>query len=305
MVRVPAYAALAACMVCAAYAASPAQAQMAQTPPSSGQPAAPVAPFFAGGSPLVPGWSFTLTPYGWLSNVSTKINIPTRGGGVATTDVYVPFDDLLRDLRFAALLSGEARYDRFSVVTDIMYINLGMNLSAAHLSSVNPGSGSINIPKSTQVNVSTGMGTTIWTLAGGYTLAMGGWGNIDAIAGARLLAIDVTTRYDLNVDLFTNNGTLALSKSGSLSASGADWDAIIGARGRIDIPNSSFYVPFYFDIGTGELPLTWQAYSGLGYHTSWADYSLGYRYLAYENNGNAHVKSLAMGGVMMAASFHF
>jgi hypothetical protein len=155
------------------------------------------------------------------------------------------------------------------------------------------------------VNIGASM-ATVWTLAGGYTLATGGWGNINAIAGARLLAIDVTTNYDLNADLYYNNNTnLALTKSGTLSASAADWDAIVGARGRIDIPNSSFYVPFYFDVGTGALPLTWQAYTGLGYHTAWADYSLGYRYLAYENNGNAHVKSLAMGGVMMAASFHF
>jgi hypothetical protein len=293
-------------MACAAHATSPAQAQMAQTPPpQSGEPSAPVAPLFVGGSPLVPGWSFTLAPYGWLSNVSNKIKTPTRGGGVATTDVDVPLDDLLRDLRFAVLLSGEARYDRFSVVTDFMYTYLGMNLSTAHLSSVNPGSGAINIPESLQVNIGASMATTVWTLAGGYTLAMGGWGNIDAIAGARLLAVDDTTNYDLTADLFVNNGPLALAKSGSLSASAADWDAIIGARGRLDIPNSSFYAPFYFDVGTGELPLTWQAYTGLGYHTSWADYSLGYRYLAYENSGNAHVKSLAMGGVMMAASFHF
>jgi hypothetical protein len=303
LVRVPAYAALAVFMVCAAHATSPAQAQTAQTPPQSGQPSA--APLFVGGSPLVPGWSFTLAPYGWLSHVSDKIKTSTQGGGVATTDVNVPFGDLLRDLRFGVLLSGEARYDRFSVVTDFMYTNLGMNLSTTRLSTVNPGSGAVDIPASLQTNNSASMATTVWTLAGGYTLAMGGWGNIDAIAGARLLAIDDTTNYDLNLNLFTNNGQLALAKSGSLSASVADWDAIVGARGRIDIPNSSFYVPFYFDVGTGELPLTWQAYTGLGYRTTWADYSLGYRYLAYENSGNAHVKSMSMGGVMMAANFHF
>jgi len=296
LVRVPAYAALAVFMVCAAQATNPAQAQT--TEPSA-------APLFVGGAPLVPGWSFTLAPYAWLSHVSDKIKTSTQGGGVATTDVNVPFGDLLRDLRFGVLLSGEARYDRFSVVTDFMYTNLGMNLSTTRLSSVNPGSGAADIPASLQTNISASMATTVWTLAGGYTLAMGGWGNIDAIAGARLLAIDDATNYDLNLDLFTNNGQVALAKSGSLSASVADWDAIVGARGRIEIPNSNFYAPFYFDVGTGELPLTWQAYTGLGYRTAWADYSLGYRYLAYENSGNAHVKSMSMGGVMLAANFHF
>ena len=294
----------AACMIWAAYAVSPAQAQVTQTSPQPNSPSATesapsgassAAPFFAGGSPLAPGWSFNVAPYGWLASVKATINTPTRSGGVATTDVYVPFGDLIRDLRFVGMLAGEARYDRFSVVTDFMYMNLGIGLSAAHLSSVGPN----NIPKSSQLNISTGLGTTVWTLAGGYTLSAGGWGNIDAIAGTRLLAVDATTSYTLD------SSVQGLGKSGSLGVNVDKWDAIVGARGRIDIPNSSFFVPFYVDVGTGDLPLTWQAFTGVGYHTSLADYSIGYRYLAFEASGNSTVKNLAMGGVMMAASFHF
>jgi hypothetical protein len=240
-----------------------------------------------------------------MASVSAKIDAPTPGGGFTTTDVYVPFGDILRDLRFGVMTAGEARYDRFSILTDFMYINLGMGVSAAHLSSWNPGAGPIAIPIQSQTSASTGMGTAVWTLAGGYTLAAGGWGNIDAIAGARLLAIDVTTNYNLTAQIPSPGGGLVLAKSGSLSANVADWEAIVGARGRIDIPNSSFFVPYYLDVGTGALPLTWEAFTGLGYHTSMADYSLGYRYLAFENNGGATVRSLAMGGLMMAASFHF
>jgi hypothetical protein len=36
-----------------------------------------------------------------------------------------------------------------------------------------------------------------------------------------------------------------------------------------------------------------------------ADYSIGYRYLAFETNGSAPVKNLAMSGLMAIASFHF
>jgi len=216
-VRVPAYAALAVFMVCAAHATSPAQAQTAQTPPQSGQPSA--APLFVGGSPLVPGWSFTLAPYGWLSHVSDKIKTSTQGGGVATTDVNVPFGDLLRDLRFGVLLSGEARYDRFSVVTDFMYTNLGMNLSTTRLSTVNPGSGAVDIPRRCRRTTAPAWrrpsgrwrADTPWRWAGGAT---------STPSPARgFLAIDDTTNYDLNLNLFTNNGQLALAKSGSLSAS--------------------------------------------------------------------------------------
>ena len=33
------------------------------------------------------------------------------------------------------------------------------------------------------------MNATIWTLAGGYTLLQGDWGNFDVIAGFRYLAM--------------------------------------------------------------------------------------------------------------------
>src|ERR1700761_5090942 len=45
-------------------------------------------------------------------------------------------------------------------------------------------------------------------------------------------------------------------------------------RLQINIPNSRFYVPFYFDAGGGDLKLTWQGYAGIGYQTSFADLSL-------------------------------
>ncbi len=309
----PTYVATAVCVVCSAYAASPARAQA--TPPQSGAPSAvsstppaspTVVPLFVGSSALIPGWSFNLAPYGWLAGVSSKINTPTPGGGVATTNVSVPFGEILDDLRFGVMLAGEARYDRFSVLTDVMYINLGMNLNAAHLSSVTLGpSGRIDIPAELEASAGTGLGTTVWTLAGGYTLAAGRWGNVDAIAGTRLLAVDVTTNYTLNAALLLPNRTVALSRTGSLGVNVADWDGIVGTTGRINIPNTGFYVPYYLDVGTGDVPLTWQAFTGLGYHTSLADYSIGYRYLAFENNGSASVRSLAMSGVMVAASFHF
>jgi hypothetical protein len=302
------------CAVACAACPSQAQETQASTQPSlhaaassapAAQPTPSAVPLFVGNSTLVPGWSFTLAPYAWVANIRSKINTPTPGGGVATTDVYVPFGDYVHDIRFGVLLAGEARYDRFSVLTDFLYLNLGLSTGAARLSSVSPGSGRIDIPVGLEANASSGLGTTVWTLAGGYTLAAGGWGNVDAIAGTRLLAINLTSNYDLNAAILAPNRTVALAKSGSLSANVADWDAIAGVTGRFAIPNSNFYVPYYLDVGTGAINLTWEAFTGLGYHTASADYSVGYRYLAFENSGSAAVKNLEMGGVMAVASFRF
>jgi hypothetical protein len=289
-------AAVTAWMACAAYAAIPAQAQSVQTPPQSSSLSA--VPLFVANSQLVPGWSFSLAPYGWAGSVDAKINSRTLGGDTVTTDVHVPFDKLLEHLRFFTMVAGEARYDRFSILTDFMYMNLGVGVGGARIRTVTgPGGGSI--PVGLEANASTGLATTIWTLAGGYTLAAGGWGHVDAIAGARLLAVDLSTSYNLQ----TAFG--GLTKSGSFSTDADKWDGIVGATGRFDIPNSNFFVPVYLDVGTGDLRLTWQAFTGLGYHTSWADYSLGYRYLDFENSAGSRVQSLSIGGPMIAASFHF
>jgi hypothetical protein len=267
-------------------------------------PQAPAAPYFLGTSPT-PGWSFSVTPYGWLAGVTSKINTPIPGGGTATTDISVPFSDLLHDLRFFTMLAAEARYDRFSLLTDILYVNVGLNAGAARLTSISPGSGRIDIPVDLEASASTGVGVTVWTLAGGYTLAAGPWGHVDAIAGTRLLNVDVISNYNLNAAIVLPGRVIPFARSGTLSTNAGYWDAIAGATGQFNIPNSNFFVPYYLDVGTGELPLTWEAYAGVGYHAKWADLSLGYRYLDFQNNNSARVQNLTLGGPILAASFRF
>jgi hypothetical protein len=62
------------------------------------------------------------------------------------------------------------------------HISRGSKLSAA------------NIVKASQLHTGTTLDLTIWTLAGGYTVLQGGWGNLDVIAGLRLLAVNATVR---------------------------------------------------------------------------------------------------------------
>lgn len=300
--RVPILVAAIALPLCGGFA--PGHAADLTQPPTEATPQAQTLPYFAS-APLVSGWSFSVTPYGWLASVNSKISTPIPGGGAATTDVSVPFDQVLHDLRFFVMLAAEARYDRFSLLTDILYVNLGMHVGAARLTSINPGSGRIDIPVDLEANASTGIGTTVWTLAGGYTLAAGPWGHVDAIAGTRFLNVDLISNYNLNAAIVLPNHTVALARSGTLSANAGYWDAIAGVTGRFDFPNSNFFVPYYLDFGTGQMPFTWEAYTGVGYHAKWADLTLGYRYLDFQNSSSAHVNSLALGGPILVASFRF
>src|SRR4051794_17229219 len=85
------------------------------------------------------------------------------------------------------------------------------------------------------------------------------------------------------------------------------FNGIGGITGRINIPNSKFYLPFYFDAGGGGVPFTWQIYGGLGYAAaSWVDVSAGYRYLTFQNGGSGTgVRNLSLGGAILVANFRF
>jgi len=78
------------------------------------------------------------------------------------------------------MIAADAPYDRFSLVTDFIYFNLGG--TASQFKSINA-PGLLPVPVSGGLHTSEGMNVnaTEWTLAGGYTLVEGDWGNFDMI----------------------------------------------------------------------------------------------------------------------------
>jgi hypothetical protein len=199
--------------------------------------------------------------------------------------------------------TADARYDRFSVLTDFLYLNVGG--TPAQFKSVNfPNHPAIPIEAGVQTSQGFNLNATVWTLAGGYTLAEGAWGNFDAIAGFRLLDINTRINYSLG---FTIAGPLGNGATfggvGSVSGSAAIWNGIGGFRGRIRVGEAGLFIPYYFDIGAGGSNLTWQISSGLGYHAGLVDVSLTYRYLSFDQS--APVQRLWMKGPMLMVNFAF
>ena len=166
-----------------------------------------------------------------------------------------------------------------------------------------------HIPISGLAQASGGMrlSAPIWTLAGGYTLLKGDWGNLDVIAGFRYLGINATIDYSLG---FTVTGPRGRSQSfggvGDVSGSINLFNGIGGFRGRINLGSTKLFIPYYFDIGAGGSNLTWQIASGIGYQTSRVDLSLTYRYLSFEQgSNNPVVQHLWVKGPMIMAGFRF
>lgn len=269
---------------------------MAQQP--SGQPSQASSPS---------GWVFNVAPYIWLPTVNANLeyNLPPELGGRLPTDLSSGPGDYLSKLNFALMVAGEARYDRFSVLTDFIYDN--GDVGTSNIRSIDfLGLPSIPISRTLGSSTSTRLTTTVWTLAGGYTLLRGDWGNLDVLAGFRYLGVQVSTDFSLALKIVGPRGNGAtFGGVGNISGSSAVWNGIAGLRGRFRLPVKGLFIPYYFDIGGGGSNLTWQIASGIAYQTGWAGVSLLYRYLSFEQGSGSVVKHLDMGGPMIMVNFTF
>lgn len=269
----------------------------AQQPVNLGQPTNP------------PGWVFNIAPYLWLPTINTNLdyNLPPALGARLPTQVSVGPGDLLSNLDFAAMVTADARNGPFSLLTDILYTRVSVGASDSRIKSVDfLGLPSVPISRSVQASISTNLGVTVWTLAGGYTVLQGEWGNLDVLAGLRLLSANSTTNYSLTLTLVGPRGNGAtFGGIGGVPLSRDVWNGIGGLRGRFRIQQSQFFIPYYFDIGGGGSRPTWQIASGLGYQFRWGAVSATYRYLVFNQDSSNTVQRLALRGPMLMVNFTF
>jgi hypothetical protein len=217
---------------------------------------APVAPV-----PEISGWTFSLTPYVWALSLNGSTTVRGR-----TTDVNAGFFDILDHTQFpkdlfelAAL--GEARYGRFALLTDIVYLKAGLGASITR----SRGTDAINGA------VGASAGLKVWLVAaefaGAYEVAR--WNGLfsagsttafDLYAGGRVWW--QRAEADLAVTGTVNVGDLNLTREGFLSATkSVSWvDPLVGARLRHQFaPSWNFTLSGDvggFDVGS---KFSWQA----------------------------------------------
>ncbi|MBP0463913.1 hypothetical protein J5Y09_08325 [Roseomonas sp. PWR1] len=255
---------------------------------------------------LRPGWSFEVAPYAWLPSVDANLRYSLPPGIGGSADVKADAADYSAQFNFAMAVGATVRYDRFTLLTDIMYVSADAGASRVEGADI-IGVGRNPISSSVNVSGSTNLKTTLWTLAAGYTLATGSWGNVDVLAGFRYLGVEATTDYNLAVTLLGPRGNAGPSFGGVGRVSGRDdiWNGIFGVRGRINIAQSGFFVPYYLDIGAGDSNLTWQTFAGIGYQSGWAGVQLGWRYMSYDQGRSSLVQDMTMSGAYLAVNFSF
>ncbi len=120
------------------------------------------------------GWTFDIAPYLWLPSLHTTLNynLPPALNGRLPTDVPVQPADILTYLNFAMAFAADAQYGPFSLLTDFMCLNLSD--TTAHIKSIDfVGLPAQPISRSVQASTGTRLSSTLWTLAGGYTVIQG------------------------------------------------------------------------------------------------------------------------------------
>jgi hypothetical protein len=255
------------------------------------------------------GWIFEVAPYLWFPtvNVSVEYNLPGGLGGRLPTDVSVGPGDLYSHMDFGAMVAADARNGPFSLLTDFIGARFSAAGSNVNIKSIDFfGQASMQIPRALQTSTGSTLSMAIWTFAGGYTVLQQDWGNLDLIAGTRLLSVNAKTDFTLALTVPTPQGNGAtFGGSGNVNASRTVVDGIAGLRGRIRLPNTALFVPYYFDIGAGGSQLTWQIASGLGYQfNKWGAVSVTYRYLSF-HHGSAVVDTVSLKGPVLMVNFTF
>jgi hypothetical protein len=226
-------------------------------------------------------WQFAASLYLWGIGIDGKTQ--------SDTEVSVDFDDILDNLKMAFLSAFEARKGKWSLLADVLYLDVGAEKTS-----------NVTIPIGPGIDVSTGADLDLkaWAfhIAGGYNLLTKGGSKLDLVAGARYL--------DLQMDLALSSQAIQ-ARYRTLSASNSVWDGIIGLKGNIGL-SKRWYLPCYLDIGTGESDYTWQAIGGIGFRAAkWVDVTLVYRHLAWNFGSDRVIDDLSISGPIIGAIFRF
>ncbi len=197
-----------------------------------------------------------------------------------------------------AMVSGEAHKNNWGLMADLVYWQ------------INDGTQNTKyVTKKTSLFSGQSANTTqtIMTAAATYTVYNTPSFYVDALAGARY--VSSTTSATVNTVYKVISGKKTKTTISNINVSNVDTatDAILGIKGRYRIADSAWYIPFYFDAGSGagSENNTWQALAGIGHAFSWGDVSLVYRAMYFELGGSDGLTKYSNYGPQLGASINF
>ena len=241
-------------------------------------------------------WRFTATLYAWFPEIDGTFTLPTTGRG---DSFIVDANQLLDNLNLAFMGTLDAHNGRWGLFTDLIYMDVDGSKSGTQSFTI----GGAAVPANLTGQVDLNLSSTVWTIAGEYRIAYDPQWQWDLVAGARMLSVEPELSWGFQGNL----SALRLpGRAGTTSRSVTNWDAIIGVKGGYRFgANQAWYLPLYFDIGTGDSEVTWQVAAGIGYNFPWGGLVAMWRYLDYELDDDQTVRDLSFSGPMIGAQFHW
>ena len=242
------------------------------------------------------GWKHKLSIYGWLPSyrgrttytIPDRPNIPDIPGG--PDEPTEPGDKVSSKFidKMDAIFMGsyEVQKGKWSFLVDGIYFKMSDSQE-----------GSIDLPDKLDkdpIKVATEQELELIfiSLYGGYNTIKTDNFSLDIIAGARYFYLGA------DVDLALNDRNVNISPSVDF------YDALIGIKGEVAL-SENWYVPYLFDIGTGDSELTWQAEGSLAYRFNWGDILLTYRHIHYDKDGSGLIDDMDVYGPKLGLVFHF
>lgn len=242
-------------------------------------------------------WRATI--YGWLPSVSGATKIPDTGGG---GDIGIGVGEILDALDFIFMAQLEARGSRWGGFTDFVYVDLSDSRAGVRSFGISGPAGATLIPLDVDLSADLALDGSAWTLAGTYTAIEREGVELLGVAGARSLRIDANVEWSAT----GNIGPLPpLARVGSAAAEPRYTDAIVGARGRVTLGQSGWYVPYYIDIGAGDSDFTWQTVAGIGYRFTSGEVTLVHRRLEYQFERASPLVELGFSGIALGFSWRW
>ena len=240
-------------------------------------------------------WEDGLSIYGWLPDISGTTSFPDGGGG----DFTVPIKNILDNLSFTFQGAFDARKGQWGLFSDVIYMDLSKKNKAINEGTI----GGNDLPYDVNAHVGFGMKSWIWTTAAYYRAIDQPEKTFDFLGGVRYLDIS----QSLNWSLSGNIGDIPLpGREGNAKVAGTNWDFIIGMRGQFRFgQDNTWFMPYYFDIGTGDSDMTWQAMGGVGYSFKWGDMVAAWRYMEYDLPGDVAISDLDFNGPAVGAVFRW
>jgi hypothetical protein len=244
-----------------------------------------------------------LTPYVWLPSVNgyfayaipVKLPPPYAGKTIEFTAEASP-GSYLSHLNFAAMGTFDIRKGDVAVFGDL--INANLTKGSTYSTSLAIPEFKTTVPIT--VDNSTHLSSTIYEVAGAYTLAEGPSASVEAFVGWRQTSIGANLGWNLAL-----GSKPPIYRAGTVHSGDNFGDFITGLRGTIALGDGGWFIPYYGDFGTGAPQNTsWQAYAGIGKSFRNGSLIVAFRQLNYDlPPGVSYVQKLGLGGPLVGYTF--